>query len=494
MIPVEFDLEILNLRASPLCAAKSGLSPIGAAEAPLPAIETSPQRLQTGSRSRDAADMRSESLLRAMLPRRHLFGREMQYQDGLADYLHERRDAILDAWRRVIRKDPELTSSDTLPRADLYDHIPALLSTYERQLRNLGGSTGGFFDDSGHAHAAAHGLQRWQQGYDLREVTRELGKLNEIVVSELESYHYSTPETARTARRLWAALCSTGIEESVGQYFQLQQQEAAGHVKDLEGALRELQILEEQRADLWRQAAHDLRGNLGVVANATVGLTQDGLREASRDSFARILMRNVTSLHHLLNDVTDLARLQAGREQRRVESIDVSPIIQQLCEGIRPLAEQRRLYLRCNGPQGFAVDGDEVKIRRIAQNLILNAVKFTQNGGITVDWGDSTANDPKRWELCIKDSGAGIHRGSGEPLTQALEKAHEQSVAAGAGQFSAKRSSSSGMPAVATGSGEGLGLSIVKRLCDMLDATIDMTSDEGVGTTFRILFPRRYSS
>jgi signal transduction histidine kinase len=192
--------------------------------------------------------------------------------------------------------------------------------------------------------------------------------------------------------------------------------------------------------------------------------------------------------------VTDLARLQAGREQRRVESIDVSPIIQQLCEGIRPLAEQRRLYLRCNGPQGFAVDGDEVKIRRIAQNLILNAVKFTQNGGITVDWGDSTANDPKRWELCIKDSGAGIHRGSGEPLTQALEKAHEQSVAAGAGQFSAKRSSSSGTPAVATGSGEGLGLSIVKRLCDMLDATIDMTSDEGVGTTFRILFPRRYSS
>jgi signal transduction histidine kinase len=117
-------------------------------------------------------------------------------------------------------------------------------------------------------------------------------------------------------------------------------QEAAGHVKDLESALREVQILEQQRADLWRQAAHDLRGNLGVVANATVGLTQGGLREASRDAFVRILMRNVTSLHHLLNDVTDLARLQAGREQRHLESIDVSPILQQLCEGIRPLAQQ----------------------------------------------------------------------------------------------------------------------------------------------------------
>ncbi len=425
------------------------------------------------------------------------------HDDGLADYLHERRDAILRAWRSSVKNDPELTTSDTLPRADLYDHIPALLSIYERQLRSLGSSTGDSSDDSGHVPAAAHGLQRWQQGYDLKEVTRELGKLNEIVVAELESYRYSTPDTARAARRLWAALCSTGIEESVGQYFQLQQQEAAGHVKDLESALREVQILEEERADLWRQAAHDLRGNLGVVANATVGLTQEGLREASRDTFVRILMRNVTSLHHLLNDVTDLARLQAGREQRRIDAIDLSPIFQQLCEGIRPLAQQHRLFLHCSGPPGFAVDGDEVKIRRIAQNLILNAVKFTRSGGITVNWGDSSANDPKRWELCIKDTGPGIHSGSGEPLTQALEKAHEQSITAQNARSGDENppadvprgpSLPNDHPATAIESGEGLGLSIVKRLCDMLDATIEMTSDKGVGTTFRILFPRRYST
>jgi signal transduction histidine kinase len=420
----------------------------------------------------------------------------------LADHLHARRDGILQAWRNAIKKDPALTTSDSLPRIDLYDHLPALLSTFEQQLRNVGQTA--THTDAGQATAAAHGLQRWQQGYDLKEATRELGKLNEIMVAELEGFSYSTPAMACAARRLWASLCSTGIEESVGQFFQLQQQEAAGHVKDLESALREVQMLEQERADLWRQAAHDLRGNLGVVANATVGLTQSGLREAARDAFVRILMRNVTSLHHLLNDVTDLARLQAGREQRHVESIDVSPIIQQLCEGIRPLAQQRRLFLRCNGPQGFAVDGDEVKIRRVAQNLILNAVKFTRAGGITVDWGNSSANDPKRWELCIKDTGPGIHGGSGEPLTQALEKAHEQSVTeknagtddqeAPADIFPADPRPTNETPVAANATGEGLGLSIVKRLCDMLDATIEMASDPGVGTTFRILFPRHYSS
>jgi signal transduction histidine kinase len=420
----------------------------------------------------------------------------------LADHLQARRDDILMIWRNAIKRDPALSSSDSLPRADVYDHIPALLSVFEDRLRL---APAGLLPATpiGQVAAAAHGLRRWQQGYDLREVTRELGKLNEIVVSELESAPATNADALRDARRLWASLCGTGIEESVGQYFKLQQQEAAGHVKDLESALAETKQVEQQRADLWRQAAHDLRGNLGVVANATVGLTQGDLREPVRDSFVRILMRNVTSLHHLLNDVTDLARLQAEREERKIEPIDVSSILLQLCEGIRPLAQQQRLYLHAEGPSGFSTDGDEVKIRRIAQNLLLNALKFTPSGGITVSWGDSALTDPKRWELCIRDTGPGIHRGSDKPLTRALEKAHEQSSesAPAANQDQRepiKRSTSNSrssdeVSSLNLATGEGLGLSIVKRLCDLLDATIEMTSETGVGTTFRILFPRQYS-
>jgi len=402
---------------------------------------------------------------------------------ALAAYLTGRRTAILEVWRAAIKRDPSLTTGDSLPRLQLFDHIPAILSTFERELR------GSPPDPSSAASAAqesaaAHGLQRWQQGYDLREVTRELGKLNECVVAELDSYARTNPhvgsEVLMLARRIWSALAGTGIEESVAQYFQLQQREAAGHVEDLESALAEIRELEQQRADLWRQAAHDLRGNLGVVANATVGLAQGGLREATRDDFVRILMRNVTTLHHLLDDVTSLARLQAGREQRQIEPIDVSPILQQLCEGIRPLAQQRRLFLRCDGPAGFAADGDPVKIRRIAQNLILNAVKFTRDGGVTVSWGDSEADDHKRWELCIADTGPGLHTDAGTPLARALEPG--------------TASDPSNADGVVRGeSGEGIGLSIVKRLCELLDATLEMQSTPHVGTTFRILFPRRYA-
>jgi signal transduction histidine kinase len=411
---------------------------------------------------------------------------------AIAEHLSHRREAILQSWQRAIAKDPTLTTGDALPRAQLLDHIPAILSTFERELHKSEGTAVDTDNGAGQESAAAHGLQRWRQGYYLRDVTHELGKLNECVVAELESYTMANPGISQaamaTARRVWAALCSTGIEESVGQYFELQQQEAAGHVKDLESALSQIQELEQQRGDLWRQAAHDLRGNLGVVATATVGLTHSGLRESSRDDFVRILMRNVTSLHHLLDDVTSLARLQAGREHRRIEPLDVTPIIQQLCEGIRPLAKQRNLYLRCEGPPGFAADGDAVKIRRIAQNLILNAVKFTREGGITVGWGDSDAGDPKRWALCIQDTGPGFHSGAGKPMAHALEG---RSDAMPSGTPIGRTDDNRSVP---NETGEGIGLSIVKRLCDMLDATIEMRSVVDVGTTFRILFPRKYST
>jgi signal transduction histidine kinase len=425
---------------------------------------------------------------------------------GLADYLRDRQEALLLAWRSAIKKDPALTSGDSLPRSELYDHIPALLKTFEWELRRAASAGEAQTDEEATQDAAAaHGLQRWKQGYDCREVTREWGKLNQCVILELDRYAKANPEVSpdamTRARQVWTSLCSTGIETSVHEYFVLQEQEAAGHVKDLEDALEQIREVERERADLWQQAAHDLRGNLGVVANVTVGLTRHGKQDSSREDFVRILMRNVTSLHHLLDDVTSLARLQAGRESRQIEPLDVTSILEPLCEGIRPFAAQRGLYLKCEGPAGLAVDGDAVKIRRIAQNLLLNAAKYTQAGGITVTWGDSGPEDPKRWALSIKDTGPGFPSDSAQPLAAVLDKTSEPP--------SSSTATIPAQPALATAlgnpsvggtaarsrveSGEGIGLSIVKRLCEMLDATIEMQSVPSTGTTFRILFPRRYA-
>lgn len=424
----------------------------------------------------------------------------------LADHVRDEREGILLEWHRAVKRDPTLSNVDSLPRAEAYDHIPALLTAFEHSLRNAAESVGRADADPTEP-AAAHGLERWRQGYDLREVTRELGQLNKCVILELDRYGKATPgvsiDAMSQAREVWTTLCGTAIEESVTQYFTLQQREATGHAQDLEHALEEIKQLEQQRGDQWRQAAHDLRGNLGVVANVAVGLIRHGRRNSSRQDFVRILMRNVTSLHHLLEDVTSLARLQAGLEARQIEPLDATAILQPLCEGIRPLAVQRGLSLREEGPAGLAIQGDAVKIRRIAQNLILNAVKYTRHGGITVTWGDSAADDPNRWLLMIEDTGPGFHTDSGQPIAAALDPAQEPLPVSQAAPAHGEAVSMLGDSTVGSADGtrafrgevgEGIGLSIVKRMCEMLDAKIEMRSVKDRGTTFRVLFPRHYAS
>ncbi len=419
--------------------------------------------------------------------------------NAIADYVAQRHAAILLAWRSAIRRDPALTSGDSLPPAELIDHVPAVLVAFEQGVRQgLDPSSQSLAPDL----AAAHGLQRWQQGYDLREVTHEWGKLNECVIAELDSFAKAHGETSLDAmaftRRVWTRLCSGGIEASVHQYFTLQQQESAGHVQDLESALDGLRLVEHERNEVWRQAAHDLRGNLGVVANVTVGLTRHAERGAPTDDFIRTLMRNVTSLYQLLDDVTNLARLQAGRETRQIDALDASSIFRTLCEDIRPLAQQRGLDLIDDGPAGFAVQGDSVKLRRIAQNLLMNAVKYTRSGHVKVSWGDSAPEDPKRWLLRIQDTGPGFHTKSAQAIAEALEP--DAAAATEPSPNENSRTLEDVSPqgvvakAVSSTAGEGIGLSIVKRLCEMLDATIEMHSVQNEGTTFLILFPRQYGA
>jgi signal transduction histidine kinase len=426
---------------------------------------------------------------------------------ALASHLHARREGILRAWRKAIDRDPEMTTGASLPRAQLDDHIPALLDAFERRLRAVTSREAATLKEQGKGDASAHGLQRWQQGYDLREVTREWGKLQLCLADELESYASNRPEVhpdvLSTARRLWAELCIEGATESVAKYFELQQIEAKGHVSDVADALEQLRELEQARAHLWRQAVHDLRGNVGVVMNVTAGLTSQHVATSSGDRFVRLLQRNVASLQSLLEDVMDLARLQAGHEHREVATFDTAHVLRELCERMQHMAEDRGLFLKTEGPDTLTVEGDAMKIQRIAQNLLLNALKYTSTGGVTVSWGDSRQNDINRWMLCVEDTGPGFHAGPGAPMAGALEQATEDArqVYVAARAHPSPQEPASPSPADAPDvdvrpthqeRGEGIGLSIVKRLCELLDATMEMESSPGEGTSVRIVFPRRY--
>jgi two-component system CheB/CheR fusion protein len=154
----------------------------------------------------------------------------------------------------------------------------------------------------------------------------------------------------------------------------------------------------------------------------------------------------------------DMARLEAAQDPRCIEPFDAGQVLSELCATSQPLAAARGLFLKADGPGSLLVEGDLIKTRRIAQNLLLNALKYTTNGGVTVTWKEQEGD---HLLLCVQDSGPGLEQEETDEHYQAQ--------------------------------GEGVGLSIVKRLCELLDAKIEVESKAGVGTTFQILFPLHYS-
>ena len=170
---------------------------------------------------------------------------------------------------------------------------------------------------------------------------------------------------------------------------------------------------------------------------------------------------------------------------RRVAPFDAADVLRRLCDDLRPVAEARGLYLKAVGVATLPVEGDAVKVRRIAQNLLLNALKYTESGGVLVGWGDTVARDDGRWVLTVEDTGPGFHAGPGAPLVSALSATPGEPLAAPSADDDARP--------VHQAHGEGLGLAIVKRLSELLDASIEFDTEPGKGTTVRVLVPMRYS-
>ena len=176
-------------------------------------------------------------------------------------------------------------------------------------------------------------------------------------------------------------------------------------------------------------AAHDLRGSVTVVKGATT-LLQSGsppLAEPVRVEVADMLSKSVGSLHDMLTDLLSLARLEAGHEQRELITFDAAMLLRDFCTASQTAATDRGLFLKMDGPRTLPVEGDKTKVLRILQNLLLNAIKYTPRGGVTVTWGLDKGRDTDRWTFSVQDTGPGIDENDSAPLAQELHDATKAS-------------------------------------------------------------------
>ena len=423
----------------------------------------------------------------------------------IAAYIASHQPDILDAWQSAVEADPRLLMASHLKRAEFYDHIPKVLEAFQEKLRESDASTRAVTEppqegETQQEMARDHGLHRWLQGYRLGEVAREWSHLHECLMEVLDGF--PAPDAASRgalarAQRMLASLFHEALGDSIGQYDMLQRRDAEGRLATLENAVAELDASERERSETLRGVSHDLRGSLSVIRGAASMLNHADLQPAARDEMHGLLQRGVDSLHAMLTDMMDLARLEAGQERLEVAPFEAAQLLRELVNAMQPLAKARGLVLDAHGPEKLSVSGDAIKVQRIAQNLLLNAVKYTHEGGVTVRWEE---HDESRWRFFVCDSGPGLEK-SATPIARDLNAASEtaREVGAGTGALpqddASTRDAPSPDPDEASG-GEGIGLSIVKRLSELIDATLEVQSESGSdsGTTFCVVVPRFYEA
>jgi signal transduction histidine kinase len=138
------------------------------------------------------------------------------------------------------------------------------------------------------------------------------------------------------------------------------------------------------------------------------------------------------------------------------------------------------------------------------QNLVLNALKATEQGGVVVRWFPRTDKDAQQWSVLVQDTGPGLQTQAAGPLLTALKDATKdaQSGEAAAHPSSGPRNAQTPMLLLSQTekqpntppSGEGIGLTIVKRLCELLGASVELNTAKGTGTTIQINFPLHYAN
>ena len=271
------------------------------------------------------------------------------------------------------------------------------------------------------------------------------------------------------------------LEESRGSAWSMFQaavaleQEVMARTRDLEQALadlsqrnRELAVARasaeeanRSKTRFLRAASHDLLQPLSAARLFLSMLTDTPMSELQSELTDR-LSGAFESVEQLMHAVLDISRLDSQRIEFHRQPVPLGDLFRKLAIEYAPLAEAKGLRLSFV-PTDAVVESDPVFLRRIAQNLVSNAIKYTHRGGVVVG---ARRRGPLAW-LCVYDTGIGIPAVDRNRIFDEFQRLGND----------------------ARTPGMGLGLSIVHRACAKLDHPIRLDSEAMRGTVFRVGLP-----
>jgi two-component system, OmpR family, phosphate regulon sensor histidine kinase PhoR len=363
----------------------------------------------------------------------------------LAALIRHERDALLSQWREQVRQLPSAKGLDT---PVLNDHIPDLLDELATAFHSVADQT--IPEALLEGSPPAHGMQRYQSGFDIVEVVAEYNILRSCIYDLAENHGLSLEGKA-------FHILNRVLDEAIGlavQTFATQ---------------RALQ-LQRQREEYLAFVAHDLRSPLNAISLAAELLQPrpSGQGDSAQTSqILKTLHRNVHRLQALVEQVlkeSDHIRTEVGVKLERRE-FDLWPLVEALIHDLHPVAETASTKLINEIPADLTVYADASLLKRVFQNLIANAIKYTPRGEIVI--GAQEAGAEGGVECWVRDNGAGIPEDRLEIIFDKQETDPEKE------------------------GGTGLGLAIVETFVEAHGGKVTVESKEGVGSTFRFILPGR---
>ena len=245
--------------------------------------------------------------------------------------------------------------------------------------------------------------------------------------------------------------------------FQIRQEQVVLN-QQLRLALDDAEAANRAKTRFLASASHDLRQPMHTISLFSAALTMRPLDEATR----QIAVHMDTALQALsvqLDALLDMSKLDAGVVPVRKTSFSLSGFLARLEDEYLPLASARGLILTTQCPQDAWCETDEVLLARILRNLLENAFKYTPRGQIAV----RAHAGPEHWVISVEDTGIGIPQAEHQRIFEEFYQI--------------------GNPERDRSRGLGLGLSIVRRLAELLELKTDIWSAPGRGTRFSVTVP-----
>ena len=226
------------------------------------------------------------------------------------------------------------------------------------------------------------------------------------------------------------------------------------------------------KSDFLATMSHELRTPLNSILGFSEVLLSSDQLDDKKLRWVRNIQSSGEKLLNLINDILDLAKIEAGKMQVRLENFSIHDICEGLLNMFRPMAEKKNIDLRGQiDPAIPVLRQDVTKLQQILQNLLSNAIKFTPEGGRVML---KAFAERSHIILVVSDTGVGI---APEEQSLVFEKFRQ-----------------SGNPLTREHAGTGLGLSIVRELAKLLGGEVSLQSDLGRGSTFTIHLPMQLSA